>query len=234
MSAAARSARQGGEHASEDAYRTFLQDRNIEGRVHLYACRCFVEAYPDLQAWFEAPLAKRLRKAAEGGTATASVRPLLIRPYLLFLVNTERATLDWPWIIGARCHPCRAVGLPDHIELLIDRLGRKASELGFASNSNGPIRRWVKYLHLAGWRPDHGLEEGLDEAASAVEAFGARIDLEGLAAAGDWSGRARQIQAELFKVRGVAFHPGLARVPPVRRVRAPAGPIYTPAPAMAG
>ncbi|WP_210244332.1 tyrosine-type recombinase/integrase [Methylosinus sporium] len=233
MSGAAWPAQHGGEHASEEAYRVFLQDRNIKGRVHLYAYRCFVEAYPDLQAWFEAPLATRLHEAAERGTATASTRTLLIRPYLLFLVNTERATLDWPWIIGARRHPCRAVGLPDHLELLIDKLCGKASELGLASASHGPIRRWVKYLHLSGWRPGDGLKEGLDEAAGAVEAFGARADLERIGAAGEWPGRARQIRAELFNVRGVAFHLGLTTAPPAQRVRVSAGPIYTAPPAMA-
>lgn len=232
MNGAPRPPRAHGEHASEEAYLRYLRARNIAvGRVHLRAYRSFVSAYPDLKSWFDAPLAQRLREVEEGGSATP--RTLLIRPYLLFLVNTERAALDWPWIIGSRRHPCRAVGLPEPIAALIDRLDKKAAELGLASGSGGPIRRWVKYLHLAGWRPDDGLDQGLDEATWAVEAFGARADLRELAAADDWPGRARQIRSELFKIRGVAFHLGLAKAPPARRVRAPTGPIYRPPTAMA-
>lgn len=94
-------------HASEQEYAAFvLQYHGSLGsrNYYLQMRRAFVRAYPDLSAWFQAPLAERVgrlrnqsRTCFFGHLGRVSYRA---RPYLYFLALRGHATFDWEWLIS--------------------------------------------------------------------------------------------------------------------------------------
>ena len=91
-------------HASEEAYATFvLKHHGSLGSQNYYLQirREFVEAYPDLRAWFQAPLAQRVGRLRNQPRSHFFGRvSYRARPYLYFLALHGYATFDWEWLIS--------------------------------------------------------------------------------------------------------------------------------------
>ncbi len=93
------------QHASAEAYAAFLREYLGESRsipIYLRMREQFIQAYPDLQAWFAAPLTERIgRVSGESDHAFHMLhRPsYLARAYLYYLVLTGSIRFDWDWLL---------------------------------------------------------------------------------------------------------------------------------------
>jgi hypothetical protein len=91
-------------HASEEEYADFvLAYHGSLGSQNYYLQlrRAFVEAYPDLTAWFAAPLEERVgRLRRHPRSALIGRVSYRARPYLFFLALRGYATFDWEWLIA--------------------------------------------------------------------------------------------------------------------------------------
>ncbi len=91
-------------HASEEEYAAFvLEHHGSLGSQYYYLQirREFVEAYPDLQAWFAAPLAERVGRLRHQPRSHFFGRvSYRARPYLYFLALHGYVTFDWEWLMS--------------------------------------------------------------------------------------------------------------------------------------
>src|SRR6266536_1478200 len=91
-------------HASAEEYHAFLRRHypNLETQYFHRSCYAqFLQAYPDLQMWFETPLSERVgRLYGTGPREWCNRVSYRARPYLYFLVSRGYATLDWDWLIA--------------------------------------------------------------------------------------------------------------------------------------
>ena len=59
----------------------------------------FRRTYPDLRAWFGAPLTERVGRIYDGSSwVILNDDSYLVRPYLVFLVLQGALCLDWDWL----------------------------------------------------------------------------------------------------------------------------------------
>jgi integrase len=176
-------------HAVRVAYRAWVFEHASGNGVRysrLEAYDWFVERWPVLQDWFDAPLRQRLfdndtlvsRQNPHGGAS-------VIMPYLTYLSLVHGVGLDYPLLLGRSfmnplTHQARRGGLGIDMNLF-DRHVARLGELGYASPRQTllwPLGRML--LHRGD--PDLtavGMDD-LDELTQAVEAFAARMRLEPL------------------------------------------------------
>src|SRR5258708_4412592 len=171
-------------HASEEAYAAFvLKHHGSLGSQNYYLQirREFVEAYPHLPAWFQAPLAERVGRLRNQPRAHFFGRvSYRARPYLYFLALHGYVTFDWEWLISIpNIHLWelfKAAGVPADVERLIE----EAVQLGYNRLSSSQDLRWVVsrlFLHTGIWQVDPVTQAPCDGLPEALRRLADRSDL---------------------------------------------------------
>jgi integrase len=210
-------------HASEETYAAFvLKHHGSLGAQNYYLQirREFVEAYPDLRAWFHAPLAERVGRLRNQPRAQFFGRvSYRARPYLYFLALHGYVTFDWEWLIGIPSihlwEMLKAAGVPADVERLIE----EAVQLGYDHLSSSHDLRWVAsrlFLHTGLWQVDQITEAACDELAEAVRRFGERPDIALFhGSAEEYRQRARKSYlTAIHRLKVVLYHRGQATTEP--------------------
>jgi hypothetical protein len=176
-------------HAGRAAYKSWVDEHCTS-----YAVRWermddydrFVERWPVLQDWFDAPLRQRLLdkencirgQHPHGGAS-------VIMPYLTYLSLVEGVGLDYPVLLARTFtspfkHQMRYGGLGVDLDLF-DRHVARLEQLGYA---NGAAQLTWPFGRMMLHRGDPGLSalgwEDLREFREAIDGFSARLRLEPL------------------------------------------------------
>lgn len=137
------------QHATSEEYRAFTRQRPTirSGNTLVKAFRRFIQHYPDLDQWFQAPLAERVgHTKPRSGKAYISA---LARPYLYYLAMRRELSFDWPWIIGVHCHVLTDELLPPKVALFIRELVDEGVRIGYKRRSTtAKLSRIMKALYL--------------------------------------------------------------------------------------
>jgi integrase len=208
-------------HALE-AYAAYLDggEENHRNRRLEYARR-FASVYPDLSQWQQASLVEQLgssqpRRGPAFWCAAA-------RPYLYFLAQRGHLVLDWPWIIGARCHVLPFGRLPGPVQALASQLGERLCALGYGKGSFERIERAVRYFFIR-----YGVavvdvgEPELNGFAQALKNFREREDVVTICGSPQRLRRTlSELTTMLFRFRTALYHQGRIHQPPRRDVVRP-------------
>jgi hypothetical protein len=136
------------QHASAQAYAAFLREYLGESRSVPFYLRMreqFIQAYPDLQTWFAAPLIERVgRVSGESDHALHMVhRPsYLARAYLYYLVLTGSIRFDWDWLLPIHLDIWKMLA-HFHLDLGLPTLLEEAVKLGYSRPSATQSLKWV-------------------------------------------------------------------------------------------
>jgi integrase len=228
-----------GRHADEADYLAYLWRHVGHGHCRgasapslnpIKQRRRFVRLYPDLDAWFGAPLPERVGSRARRASDAFAVAQA--RPYLYFLACSGRASLDWPWIFAVNYHVLTDDLLPAGADAYLAGLVEDACALGYGGDattghSGGAVpsrlRRIVKLFCLN--RAERVLSAdnaalGEDDMAAFEEglaAFGRHADLRAFYPSQDaWRQAARGHLATLFTLRTLLYHRGAITTLPTR------------------
>jgi len=135
------------QHVTSEEYSAFTRQRPTirSGNNLLKAYRRFIYHYPDLDQWFQAPLAERIGQTKpRSGKAYVSA---IARPYLYYLARTGELSFDWQWIIGVRCHVLPDELLPPEVTLFIRELVDEGLRIGYKRRSTtAKLSRIIKAL----------------------------------------------------------------------------------------
>ncbi len=208
------------QHVTSEEYSAFTRQRPTirSGNNLLKAYRRFIYHYPDLDQWFQAPLAERIGQAKpRSGKAYVSA---IARPYLYYLARTGELSFDWQWIIGVHCHVLPDELLPPEVTLFIRELVDEGVRIGYKRRSTtAKLSRIMKALYL------HHLAPGVTEISAgdvaafeeAIVAFGQRPDLETFFESAETYRRvAKQYRQAIYSLRLVLYHRGRIAAPPDR------------------
>lgn len=209
-------------HTPPEEYYAFLRRHyaNLETEYFHRSCYAqFLQAYPDLQMWFEAPLAERVgRLYGTGPREWCNRVSYRARPYLYFLVSRGYATLDWDWLIAVptiHLEPLlQETGLAQGVQQLID----EGVHLGYSPRSSHQRMNWV-ITHLLlheGFLPFEALNDRHWQALTeAVKRFGMRPDVSSFFGSPE---RYRKAQAAwtavLYKFHVILYHRGQSETEP--------------------
>ena len=171
-------------HCMQDAYDTFLCTLPIQPafrRQRRNQQRRFARFWPDLEDWLSAPLTERVGRLHNENRATLSYRvSYQARSYLYYLGLTDRARLDYEWLLAIGDLRIMDVARPLGIDLGIDALSCEASRLGFHPGSARLAMHWAVgriALHTGLRDPAALRAEHVEELLAAVRRFGERADV---------------------------------------------------------
>lgn len=170
-------------HSSAQEYEVFLRRHQSPHTVKAYRWRraAFVRRYPDLGAWFAAPLAERVgRRHEEDRARMTCAVSYRARPYLYFLARRGYARLDYAWLLAIRWANVWELLADTPLPAAVDALVADAARLGYNRDYAVQAFRWVfgrLYLHTGLTAPHDVGEAELDEFARAAQAFRARPDV---------------------------------------------------------
>lgn len=204
-------------HADPDEYAAFVRQRlRLPASVStvLQQRARFVRAYPDLAAWFRAPLPERLGRLQGERPGRVTCRTSHeARAYLHFLAFRGYAWFDYDWLLALRCPDFW--GYLDGEAALVraaDRLTAEAVGLGYRPE---PARRAIRsvvgrlYLHAPHVSAEQLGEAELAAFAEAVRAFGERPDLARYFGSRQGYGHyAHHLGSALHLLRVVLYHRG--------------------------
>ncbi|MDP9381028.1 MAG: site-specific integrase, partial [Chloroflexota bacterium] len=213
-------------HAHEADYaaylRSYLDNEDAIGSL-LRRRRRFVRHYPDLRAWFAAPLGERvgwLYTPAGGGIE----HPVsyAARNYLVYLALHGHVRFDWEWLVGTRCLRIWGWLSPIGVEDGLARLRDEAVGLGYAPAAATPALQWTLsrlFLHTGGTDIDRIEEAHVAELGDEVRRFGGRPDVDAFFGSTNRYRRdAANHSGYLHLLQAVLYHRGQARTEPRRRV----------------
>jgi integrase len=213
------------QHASAQAYAAFLREYLGDTRSVPFYLRVqdqFIQTYPDLQVWFDAPLTERIGRLYGDSSETLHMvhRPsYLARAYLYYLVLTGSVRFDWQWLLPIHldvwemlAHFQMDLGLPTLLE--------KAVSLGYSRVSATQSLKWVLcrvFLH----EPYQVLSPRVGDLAleliEAVRQFSTRPDLDQLYGSVEQYHRQRKgYQTHLHLAHVVLYHSEYTSVEPHR------------------
>jgi integrase len=224
------------QHASAEAYAAFLREYLGKSRSVPFYLRMqeqFIQAYPDLQTWFEAPLTERIGRVYGESDHTLHMfhRPsYLARAYLYYLVLTGSIRFDWDWLLPIRLDVWEILA-HFHMDLGLPTLLEKAVELGYSRLSATQSLKWVLcrvFLHepyaVLGQRVGTLALEFIE----AVRQFSTRPDLDQLYGSVEQYHRQRRgYQSHMHLAHVVLYHTGCTPVEPHRIM-----PLYAQRPSL--
>lgn len=173
----------GRRHASENEYAEFLRARSTPNTVvqMLRRRRRFVRAYPDLEAWFAAPLAERVGRLYGEDDRHPSFPALCdARSYLTFLALRGDAWFDWPWLLAMPSLYlwCFLDGAP--LAGALEELTAQACRLGYRRKTARRGLRWGLtrlFLHTPSLDVTKIDSLAIDELDAAICDFAVRSDV---------------------------------------------------------
>jgi site-specific recombinase XerD len=213
------------QHASAEAYAAFLREYLGKSRsipLYLRMQEQFIQAYPNLQTWFEAPLTERIGRVYGESDHTLHMlhRPsYLARAYLYYLVLTGSIRFDWDWLLPIQLDVWEILA-HFHMDLGLPTLLEKAVELGYSRLSAMQSLKWVLcrvFLHepYAMLTPRVGTLAL--ELIEAVRQFSIRPDLDQLYGSVEQYHRQRRgYQTHMHLAHVVLYHSGCTPVEPHR------------------
>lgn len=166
------------------------------GEYHLFACKYanttanydrliysynhFIEEYPDLNAWFSAPLAERVGLLyGEDRSRPTNKVSFKARSYLMYLAVQGHARFDLEWILSIPV--LRVWKLLDFVKLNLDtdRLIEEAMNLGYERCVRDELRYVMSriFLHTGISQAGDITDEHLAEYLEAVHKLGERNDI---------------------------------------------------------
>lgn len=171
-------------HCGEAEYAAFLDTLALRPAVRRQRRnhqRRFARLWPDPAAWFAEPLTTRV--AQHGCKPPTTLRHRASyegRSYLYYLGLTDRARLDYDWLLALGDLRLGDVARPLGIDLGIDRLAEEGRRLGFHPASAHLAMQWTLgriALHTGIRDPAQLRAEHVDELLAAVRSFGERPDV---------------------------------------------------------
>ncbi len=162
-------------HASAEEYKTFVYafTHNEGEREHLLSHRrCFVRYYPDLQEWFQAPLAERIGSPNKQGSERAKYQAnFYARRYLIFLALPGYLRLDWEWILAIRRINLWEMLDQLHFDGGLTELIEEAVGLGYVGERAKSALRWTLgrlFLHTGQFHAQDIRESHLESFSDAL------------------------------------------------------------------
>jgi integrase len=171
-------------HCAGDEYAAFVGGLPLQPAVkrqRLAVQRRFVRTWPDLAAWFAAPLALRVGRLPARHPGD-SLRKLSYeaRSYLYYLALTDRIRLDEDWLLAIGDLRAAQVAAALGHDLGVPRLAQEAAALGFHPASAQLAMLWsvVRIALRHGVRDPAAITAAhVDGFLAAIDRFGARPDV---------------------------------------------------------
>jgi integrase len=217
-------------HCDGDEYRSFLASLPVTPsfrRMRLRYRRNFIERWPRIEDWFNAPFQERVGRL-RGETQKAPSYPVSYRArsYLFYLTLTGRVQLDYDWLlaIGDLCVSPIADAL--NIDLGIPKLAAEGVRHGYRPSSVGVSMSWVVSriaLHAGIRSAEEVRQHHIIELLDAIERFEERHDISSFRASEIaerkrcWRINTRQLQLLLYhrgQVTAFPVMPSKRREPP--------------------
>ena len=134
-------------HCSVEEYDAFLASCDVakhfveQRRSHR---KLFVQAWPDLEEWLQAPLAVRVGRFDGETRKTLYNRPSYwARAYLYYLVLSGHARFDYDWLLAVGDLCVHDVVRHMRIDLGVDVLAREGADLGLRCGNADRAMRWT-------------------------------------------------------------------------------------------
>jgi integrase len=172
-----------------------------------------VAAYPDIEAWFSAPLARRVgRLYGERQGRPTDELSYRARPYLVYLALAGHAWLDFEWLLGIQYLGSTMAAANLGIDLGLDGLHRDAVRLGY---TGGAVRSQLHWglvrivLHRGDADVGSICEDDVAALEDAVQRFDRHPDVAKLhGSSGAFRCQAVQYLSQLHLLRVVLYHRG--------------------------
>jgi integrase len=210
------------EHCSAEEYDAFLAGCDVgkhfeqQRRSHR---KLFVQAWPNLEAWLHAPLARRIGRI--DGQTRSGLRnqpSYWARAYLYYLALTGRFKLDYTWLLAVGDLCVHDVVRHLRIDLGVETLAREGALLGLTHGGADRAMRWTlgRIVLHSGPRPINELgDDDIDRFLVAVRTFGARPDLDSYwTSAERYRDVAKAWITMIGQLRVVLYHRGQVREAP--------------------
>jgi integrase len=183
----------------------------------------FCQQYPDLQAWFTAPLAECVGRIYDGSSwMILNDISYQARPYLVFLALRGVVRLDWDWLMAVWTLKIWGRLEQAGIDLDLPRLTDEAGQLGYQRRFAFESLRWVLsrlFLHTGATRIAQITEQQVAEFSKAVQHFSERSDLlQFYQSKEQYDELAKQYQVDLYLLHVLLYHRGQATSEPRKRL----------------
>ncbi len=210
-------------HANAEEYDAFLRARNSAETARKWGQRRqqFVQAYPDLETWFSAPLTERVaRLYSERPTPARCAVSSSARPYLTFLAVRGYAWFDWEWLLAMPSLYVWSFLTETPLVTDVGRLVDEAVQLGYTWKSAHDALGWAVvrlFMHTLDADSAHIDATTIDACETAVRAFGERPDVAlFFGSAARYLERASHYISFLQLLRVLLYHHGQITVAPRR------------------
>lgn len=223
-------------HCPPAEYTRFVEAQAIHPHYKQQKLRVFarfVAEWPDLAAWFAAPLEERVGRLW-GERAVLASFPLShqARSYLVYLGLRGYATFDYPWMFCCQQLMVRRLAAELALDLGIELLAKQAVALGFDHASVRNAMHWSVSriaLHTGGLNATAITDNHIAEVLEAIRRFGERPDLERFAGPRDYRlGQAKNWTTHLHQLQTALFHRGQVATQPRKLMPAYARPEPLP------
>lgn len=216
----------GWQHLSTESYKCFLRQCMGESDGVRHALKwqaLFQKTYPDLLAWFNAPLAERVGRVYDGSSwIVVSEASHHARLYLVFLVLQGEIRFDWDWLLAVSTLRIWGRLKQARIDLDLPRLAEEAVQLGYQHRNAYESLRWGLtrlFLHTGATRAAQITEQDVADLSKAVQSFKARSDLlQFYESKEQYDMLAQDYQGCLSLLQVVLYHRGQIRSEPRKRL----------------
>lgn len=183
----------------------------------------FRKLYPDLRAWFMAPLTERIGRISDGSSwIVVNDISYQARPYLVFLVLRGAIHLDWDWLLAVWTLKIWGRLEQAGVDLDLPRLTEEAVQLGYQRRWAFETLRWVLsrlFLRTGATRIAQITEQQVAEFSSVVEHFKERSDLVQFYQSREhYDELAKGYQVGLYLLHVLLYHRGQAASEPRKRL----------------
>jgi integrase len=183
----------------------------------------FRQTYPDLRAWFSAPLAERVGRIYECSSwVILNDDSYLARPYLVFLVLQGAICLDWDWLLAVSTLKIWGRLQQAGVDLDLPLLTAEAAQLGYQRRFAFETLRWVLsrlFLHTGATHIAQITEQDVAEFSKEVQQFKTRSDLlQFYQSKEQYDMLAKRYQGGLYLLQVLLYHRGQARSEPRKRL----------------